>query len=223
MKSIFKIVTIATVLATLSGKVNAAVVDLGFTLGVVNYQGVTLTGQLIRVGTFSGYSDSGSTGGLAWFSGKDHATLLSSFSPLSLQGTATTNAFFVDESANPIAQYYGSYDLGSTAQNTRIFAWIYSGTTTSSPAWALLSGTIGGSGDFNTSWLAVAPTDITVNVIEAAVTETVVYSSNPVGASVSATGIDNNGNLTLVPEPSTGALMMIGAAGLVALRRLRKV
>ena len=27
----------------------------------------------------------------------------------------------------------------------------------------------------------------------------------------------------LVPEPSTGALMMIGAAGLVALRRLRKV
>jgi hypothetical protein len=29
--------------------------------------------------------------------------------------------------------------------------------------------------------------------------------------------------ITLVPEPSTGALMMIGAAGLVALRRLRKV
>jgi len=29
--------------------------------------------------------------------------------------------------------------------------------------------------------------------------------------------------LSAVPEPSTGALMMIGAAGLVALRRLRKV
>ena len=29
--------------------------------------------------------------------------------------------------------------------------------------------------------------------------------------------------ITLVPEPSTGVLMMIGAAGLVALRRLRKV
>jgi hypothetical protein len=28
---------------------------------------------------------------------------------------------------------------------------------------------------------------------------------------------------TVIPEPSTGALMMIGAAGLVALRRLRKV
>jgi hypothetical protein len=35
----------------------------------------------------------------------------------------------------------------------------------------------------------------------------------------------NSGNevITLVPEPSTGALLMIGAAGLVALRRLRKV
>jgi hypothetical protein len=35
----------------------------------------------------------------------------------------------------------------------------------------------------------------------------------------------NGGNqtITLIPEPSTGALMMIGAAGLVALRRLRKV
>jgi len=31
------------------------------------------------------------------------------------------------------------------------------------------------------------------------------------------------GSVSLVPEPSTGALMMIGAAGLVALRRLRKV
>jgi len=39
-------------------------------------------------------------------------------------------------------------------------------------------------------------------------------------------GYDYNGGnqtITLVPEPSTGALMMVGAAGLVALRRLRKV
>jgi len=35
----------------------------------------------------------------------------------------------------------------------------------------------------------------------------------------------NSGNevISLIPEPSTGALMMIGAVGLVALRRLRKV
>lgn len=198
----------------------AAVIDIGFTLGSVEYQGTSLSGQLIRVGTFSGYNDST---GLSWFTGKDHTTLLGSFAPLSLQGTSDTSAFFVDSDGLPITQFYGSYDLGSTAQNTRIFAWIYSAATTSSPAWAVLSGTIGGSGDFNTAWLAVAPTDLTVNVIEGAVTQTVVYSSSPSGASISATGFDNNANLILVPEPSTGALMMIGAAGLVALRRLRKV
>lgn len=36
-------------------------------------------------------------------------------------------------------------------------------------------------------------------------------------------GSDLGASVTMVPEPSTGALMMIGAAGLVALRRLRKV
>ena len=45
------------------------------------------------------------------------------------------------------------------------------------------------------------------------------------GASVALVGSINSETSTvaLVPEPSTGALMMIGAAGLVALRRLRKV
>jgi len=48
-------------------------------------------------------------------------------------------------------------------------------------------------------------------------------------ASAAADGADIVANLnagstlTVIPEPSTGALMMIGAAGLVALRRLRKV
>jgi len=36
-------------------------------------------------------------------------------------------------------------------------------------------------------------------------------------------GTDLGNSVAMVPEPSTGALMMIGAAGLVALRRLRKV
>lgn len=40
------------------------------------------------------------------------------------------------------------------------------------------------------------------------------------GFTYSASGSDT---ITLVPEPSTASLMMIGAAGLVALRRLRKV
>jgi hypothetical protein len=40
------------------------------------------------------------------------------------------------------------------------------------------------------------------------------------GFTYSASGSDT---ITLVPEPSTSALMLIGTAGLVALRRLRKV
>jgi hypothetical protein len=36
-------------------------------------------------------------------------------------------------------------------------------------------------------------------------------------------GSDLGASVTMVPEPSTGALMMIGACGLVALRRFRKV
>ena len=36
-------------------------------------------------------------------------------------------------------------------------------------------------------------------------------------------GVGGTDTLTLVPEPSTASLMMLGAAGLVALRRLRKV
>lgn len=37
------------------------------------------------------------------------------------------------------------------------------------------------------------------------------------------TGANSFRDIAMVPEPSTGALMMIGAVGLVALRRLRKV
>jgi len=40
---------------------------------------------------------------------------------------------------------------------------------------------------------------------------------------VNSSGTIKFDTIALVPEPSTGALMMIGAAGLVALRRLRKV
>jgi len=50
-----------------------------------------------------------------------------------------------------------------------------------------------------------------------------VFSANTVAQVGSFSYNGGNEVITLVPEPSTGALMMIGAAGLVALRRLRKV
>jgi len=47
-------------------------------------------------------------------------------------------------------------------------------------------------------------------------------ASATAGGDISA-NLNAGSTLTVIPEPSTGALMMIGAAGLVALRRLRKV
>jgi len=123
--------------------------------------------------------------------------------------------------------YYGAYDTASTASGTRLFAWIFSSSSASPSAnWAVISG--GGSGTnagiYNPVWLAVAPAAVEVNIIEAATTYTQIYASTAGASIVLNNTVDPEGaNISLVPEPSTGALMMIGAAGLVALRRLRKV
>jgi hypothetical protein len=62
-----------------------------------------------------------------------------------------------------------------------------------------------------------APADLgTVSLVINQVTPTDVRQSPIIGS-------DLGNSVTMVPEPSTGALMLIGAAGLVALRRLRKV
>jgi hypothetical protein len=61
-------------------------------------------------------------------------------------------------------------------------------------------------------------------VIEAATIYSQIVASSPGASIISNISIDSEGaNISLVPEPSTSALMMIGAVGLVALRRLRKV
>jgi PEP-CTERM motif len=49
------------------------------------------------------------------------------------------------------------------------------------------------------------------------------FSANTTATFGSVSFSGGTGSVSLVPEPSTGALMMIGAVGLVALRRLRKV
>ena len=64
----------------------------------------------------------------------------------------------------------------------------------------------------------VLPTNVGATATVVAYSGTGDYTGNDINAPLNA----YNG-FALVPEPSTGALMMIGAAGLVALRRLRKV
>jgi len=66
------------------------------------------------------------------------------------------------------------------------------------------------------SW--VLPTNVGATATIVAYSGTGDYTGNDITANLQAVN-----SVYLVPEPSTGALMMIGAAGLVALRRLRKV
>jgi len=200
----------------LTGSLKAAQVDIGITLGsVVDASGV-ISNARVELGTFTSYSDAT---GLGYFSGKDYATLRSSFTLLNNLDSSTQT--------DSVGNYYGAYDTASTASGTRLFAWIFSSSSASPSAnWAVISG--GGSGDnagiYNPVWLAVAPAAVEVNIIEAATTYTQIYASTAGASIVLNSTIDSEGaNISLVPEPSTGALMMIGAAGLVALRRLRKV
>lgn len=53
-------------------------------------------------------------------------------------------------------------------------------------------------------------------------TYTFTFSANTTASYGSVNFSGTTGSVSLVPEPSTGALMMIGAVGLVAMRRMRK-
>lgn len=209
--------TLLILVASLTVHAQAAQVDFGMTLGVVNNNGSLLQNSgLFQVGTFSGYSDGT---GAAYFTGKDYATLAAAFTSFALlDGNGKTDN---------AGQFYFSLDTGTTPANTRLFAWAYSTTTaTSSANWAIVSGTIGDTGDYGIPWLAVAPSDTTVNVIELGITSNVLYAkSSPLTNFGSNTNFDPNGaNLNLVPEPSTYALLSLAglALGGYSMRRRRR-
>ena len=194
----------------------AAQVDIGITLGSVVGSSGVISNARVELGTFSSYTDAT---GFAYFSGKDYNTLRSSFTLLSNLDSSTNT--------DSLGNYYGAYDTATTASGTRLFAWIFDAPSAStSSSWAVISG--GGTGAnssiYNPVWLAVAPAAVENNIIEAATIYTQIYASTPGASIVTNATIDPEGaDISLVPEPSTGALMMIGAVGLVALRRLRKV
>lgn len=193
----------------------AAQVDFGMTLGVVNNNGSLLSNSgLFQVGTFSGYNDSLGAG---YFTGKDYATLSGAFTAFALVGSGptTTDAF---------GNYYNSYDTASTASGTRLFSWIYSTTTPLSTAnWAIVSGTISGASPFDTQWLAVAPASTDVNIIELGINSNIFFATSNAGINFSSnTSVDPDAvNLNLVPEPSTYALLSLAglALGGYAMRR----
>jgi len=218
MKKILAIITLA--MASLAAQ--AAQVDLGFGTGKVTSSSVALGNASVELGVFSGYTDAA---GLGWFSGKNYSTLRTSWTSFA---EITSPSITKTDTGAGAGLFYGSYDLGSTTINTRLFAWVQNAQTpsSSSTAWAVISGTIGATDIFNQVWVAPSPTAQEINIIEAGLTSSVLFAG--VNAYiVPSTDVDPNGanlnfQLAAVPEPSVASLFALGTVGLVALRARRK-
>jgi len=199
------------------GAVQAAQVDLGFTLGEVKGASGILSGTAVRLGTFTGYDDTQIT---TFFSGKDYTTLSGLFNSF----TNVDNPQILG--TDSAGQYYGSFDTGSTGAGVRLFAWFYNTSTPSGSAkWAIVSG--GGTGanenTFNPYWLSVASTAVDVNVIEAATIYSKIYASSGMDVKLLSTTVaDPEGAYLLIPEPSSVGLIFVGLASLLFARTRKK-
>jgi len=202
--------------AALISNSQAAQVDLGLTLGALTTGSSVLSGKTVRLGTFSAYSDAS---GLSYFTGKDYNTLSAAFTSFT---EISSPQVLVTDSAGKI---YQSFDTGTTAVGTRLFAWFYdTAVATSSSRWAILSGGGNPTGlnaeGYDPVWLAVAPSASDLNVIEVGTIYSQIYAESHLANSLVATSLfDPEGaNINLIPEPSTGVLVSLGLA-LLALRK----
>jgi hypothetical protein len=183
----------------------AAFVDYGLTLGTFqNDSSVVASGSgLFELGVFSGYNDGL---GASYFTGKDYATLRSSWT-----------AFAGSSSAMDLSGgfYVSAVDLLSTPVNTRLFAWGFSSSTPDASAnWTIISGTIGDTSAYGPVWLAVAPSDITVNAIEIGTTHNTMYANSSLGNSLQANTVapsELSANVSVV-SPQTFNIQVASAA-----------
>jgi hypothetical protein len=212
------LIAVTTAFIVINSKSPAAFVDYGLTLGTFKNEGsVVASGSgLFELGVFSGYND---TLGASYFTGKNYSTLRSSWTPFAGSSSA------IDASGG---FYVGAVDLVTTAANTRLFAWGFSTPTASEAAnWTIISGEIGGTSAYAPVWLAVAPADITVNAIELGTTHNVMYANSNPGNAFQSNAVapsELSANISVVPEPSTYALLSLAglALGGYAARRRRR-
>lgn len=204
--------------ATLVCTSQAAQVDLGLTLGSLTTGSSILSGKAVRLGTFSAYSDAS---GLSYFTGKDYNTLFSAF--VSFTEISSPQVLVTDNAG----QIYQSFDTGTTAAGTRLFAWFYdTATVTSVSRWAIVSGGGNPTGlnaeGYDAAWLAVAPSASDLNVIEVGTIYSQIYAESHSANGLVATslfGDPEGANIVLIPEPSTGALISLGLSLLVLRKR----
>jgi len=201
----------------------AATVDMGFTLGKVFSGRQPLAGTAVRLGFFSGYND---TLGTSFFTGKDYSALFSSFTPLDL---VVGNLDILD-SGSGAGTIYSSFstsdssNYANVASNTRLFAWFWDSPVPGvSSTWAVVSGTIGGTSDFDAAWLAPSPDALSATPIEVGVISNQIFAESALANALQPfTGLDVLGaNLVLIPEPSSMSLMIMGLASALAFRRKR--
>jgi len=95
----------------------------------------------------------------------------------------------------------------------------YANSFTGSRQWAVV--TANALGGTTNDWLYPTSSE-TISLSQINATGEVLIGTDGASAGISGVGA-NDVVMALVPEPSTGALMMVGAFGLAAMRRLRKV
>jgi hypothetical protein len=174
----------------------AAFVDYGLTLGAFQNNGsvVSSGSGLFELGVFSGYDD---TLGASYFTGKDYATLRNSWTAFA--GSSSSMDLNGDF-------YVSAVDLLSTPVDTRLFAWGFSSTSPDASAnWTIVSGTIGDTSAYGPVWLAVAPSDITVNAIELGTSNNTLYANSGPANSLQANEVapsELSANVSVVTEPA---------------------
>jgi len=165
------------------------------------------------------------------FAGKDRSSLLSAISYI---GSSSSNWFNVGSHQATGGKVNVAFNNGGSGFDTTTLGWAgkklvavvsqginpMSGSITDSTNIAIVRG--------GSAWDSILSPDAapspTTQVLDSR-SFSVLYGTYTSNAGyITSTATDRPfDTITLVPEPSTSALMMIGAAGLVALRRLRKV
>lgn len=183
---------------------------------------LNITGK-IRVGTFSKTQAELTSIIGAWENKTPtllkYQELNSYFNEVGLGGTrGTAVSGWSFNGSGAVAGTSSSVDTTIVPAGAQLYVWAFtiSSFTSSdflldgSTQWALVTDAV--------DWLAPSTGTKSLNLGQIDAPGVLIGADNGTG-----TGLNNVNMVASVPEPSTGALMMIGAVGLVALRRLRKV